>query len=82
MKLKYIIILIIAVLVLIPIVFLISLNISNELNPPYILLENGERGYYMATGNVLLSGLLSIIIPLFLVLLVIKKLRKQKHNTT
>ena len=69
-------ILIVLTVGLIPIVFLFLLNVLSKINPQYTILNNGEKGYYMATENVLLSGLLTIAIVLFGFIIGKRKLKK------
>tara|TARA_B110000211_G_C14018865_1_gene526665 strand:- start:690 stop:944 length:255 start_codon:yes stop_codon:yes gene_type:complete len=47
-------------------IFLIGLwlavtAILTEIYPPYVILENGRRGYVMNTGNFILGFVLSVI---------------------
>lgn len=66
-------------ILLIPIIFWLSMIILDKINPPYIILENGERGYLMATENILFSALFSIGIPILIaIILYTRKVNKNK----
>lgn len=47
-----------------------------KINPNYIILEDGRRGYVMNTENILYSSMISLIIVILLLIIFRKKIYK------
>ena len=75
MKLVKIIFVVIIILTLFFILWYLLLFVLTELNPPYITLKDGTKKLVMNTGNLYLSGFLSIPITSIILKLYFKRLK-------
>jgi len=76
MKIKTIVLTTFYFVVAIPTFFLISLGFLDILNPPYEILENGEKGMLMDTSNVIFSSLIAVVLSILLFVVFIKWMKK------
>ena len=62
------------------VIWIISTLILTEINPNYEVLENGERGYYMNTGNMFLAFLIALTITVLALNFLRVKFKKHKEQ--